>query len=253
MGTVPPMGNPDATEANVSSLPGPNTIGLNASSARRPLTIEKYFENFLWGTRWIVLVAVLASLAIAFGLIYIATIDTFLHLKNLGKYASETSTAAPNPRQEESHVLLTPGEQSASRQDSPSRRRTTDHDKLRADTVSHVVEAIDGYLLGIVMLIFAFGLYELFISRIDKAEKDARASRILVIHSLDDLKHRLAQVILLILIVKFFESTLVFEFGRSIELLYLSIGILMVATALYLAHVKSHSEVQNPKSSVHDH
>jgi uncharacterized membrane protein YqhA len=32
------------------------------------------------------------------------------------------------------------------------------HEELRTQTIAHIVEAIDGYLLATVMLIFAFGL-----------------------------------------------------------------------------------------------
>jgi len=68
-----------------------------------------------------------------------------------------------------------------------------------------VVEIIDGYLLATVLIIFALGFYELFISKMDDAENSNNASKILVIHSLDDLKNRLVKVVLMILIVKFFE------------------------------------------------
>ena len=40
----------------------------------------------------------------------------------------------------------------------------TERIALRSTTITHVVELIDGYLLAIVLLIFALGLYELFIS-----------------------------------------------------------------------------------------
>ncbi|HEY5603587.1 MAG TPA: YqhA family protein [Gammaproteobacteria bacterium] len=74
-----------------------------------------------------------------------------------------------------------------------------------------MVEIIDGYLLAAVLLIFALGLYELFISRIDVVNKDdehGMASNVLIINSLDDLKTRLAKVILMILIVRFFENAI---------------------------------------------
>ena len=70
--------------------------------------------------------------------------------------------------------------------------------------VAHVVEVVDGYLLAAIMLIFALGLYELFVSRIEIAEGSEFAERLLLIRSLDDLKDRLAKVVLLILVVKFF-------------------------------------------------
>ena len=96
------------------------------------------------------------------------------------------------------------------------------------------------------MLIFSFGLYELFISNIDPAEANDRSARILLIRSLDDLKHRLAQIVLLILVVKFFEHAVKVPFAGAIDLLYLAIGILVIAAGLYLLHkMNSHSPVRD--------
>src|SRR5262245_48506016 len=89
--------------------------------------------------------------------------------------------------------------------------------------VSLVVQVVHGYLLGSIMLIFALGLYELFISRIDAAEGSEFASRLLLIRSLDDLKDRLAKVVLLILVVKFFEYALALHITTSLELLWLGL------------------------------
>jgi uncharacterized membrane protein YqhA len=151
-----------------------------------------------------VLIAVLASVAVGLGLFYIATVD--LPLRAITSY------------------LNVPAEK---------------HEDVRTQIVTQVVEAIDGYLLATVMLIFAFGLYELFISRIDRIEKDDRA-RDLKIHSLDDLKHRLGQVVLLILVVKFFEGALAIKFNSLSDLLLLSIGILLIAIVLNLTHKQPH-------------
>jgi len=109
---------------------------------------------------------------------------------------------------------------------------------LRAETITHVVEIIDGYLLATVLLIFALGLYELFISPIDpaKREDESTASNVLIINSLDDLKTRLAKVILMILIVRFFEHAISMSFATPLDLLYLAAGIALIGVALYLSH-----------------
>jgi uncharacterized membrane protein YqhA len=169
---------------------------------------EKYFESFLWSSRFAVLIAVLASVGVGIEMFYIATADTVLHAQEIRNYASGSLTAAQ-------------------------------HEELRTQVISHVVEAIDGYLLATVMLIFAFGLYELFISRIDRAGREHRA-RVLMIHSLDDLKHRLGQVVLLILVVKFFEGAAAISLKSSYDLLLLSVGILLIAVTLYLTHTQTH-------------
>ena len=62
-------------------------------------------------------------------------------------------------------------------------------------------------LIGIVLLIFGFGVYELFISEIDFA-KDKFADSTLKINSLDQLKNKIIKVIIIVLIVKFFEKVL---------------------------------------------
>jgi uncharacterized membrane protein YqhA len=110
---------------------------------------------------------------------------------------------------------------------------------MRSEVVAYVVEVVDGYLLASIMLIFALGLYELFISRIDIAEKSEFGARLLLIRSLDDLKDRLAKVVLLILVVKFFEYALNLKVETALDLLYMGIGIAFVAGAIFLSHGKS--------------
>jgi uncharacterized membrane protein YqhA len=95
---------------------------------------------------------------------------------------------------------------------------------------------VDGYLLATVMLIFSLGLYELFISKIDMAVESESSSNVLLIRNLDDLKARLAKVILMILIVTFFEHVLGVDFRGPLDLLYLAGGIALIGLALYLTH-----------------
>jgi uncharacterized membrane protein YqhA len=102
--------------------------------------------------------------------------------------------------------------------------------------VSHLVSAIDDYLIGTVFLIFGIGLYELFISKIDIAEKDETSSRVLIIHDLDQLKEKIAKVVIMVLIVTFFKYAVNINYSEMINLLYLSIGILLIAVSIYLTH-----------------
>ncbi len=168
-------------------------------------SIEHIFESFLWNSRLMVIAAVLASLAAAMAVLYMASVDAYIMISHLGQYISPELTNEARA-------------------------------KLRADTVTHVVEIIDGYLLATVLLIFALGLYELFISKIEQASEAHGASKILVIKNLDDLKGRLAKVILMILIVKYFEHALNMEFKDAKDLLYFSAGIAFLGLALFLSH-----------------
>jgi len=171
------------------------------------MSIERRFEAFLWNSRLVVLVAVVASVIVSCAMFFVATIDVVELVRHLGAYAD--FHLAPEARM-----------------------------ALRAATVTHVVEVVDGYLLAAIMLIFALGLYELFVSRIEAAEGSEFASRLLLIRSMDDLKNRLAKVVLLILVVKFFEYALQISIESAVELLYLALGTLLVSGALWLSHSK---------------
>ena len=76
----------------------------------------------------------------------------------------------------------------------------------------------------------------MFISKTDQAEEAENASQVLLIQSLDDLKARLAKVILMILIVKFFEFALDMTFESPMHLLQFAGGIALIGLALYLSH-----------------
>ena len=115
---------------------------------------------------------------------------------------------------------------------------------LHDSTVTHIVEVVDGYLLATVMLIFSLGMYELFISK--------ASSKILVIGSLDDLKSRLAKVILMILIVTLFQEAIHMKLTMPLDLVYLGGSIALIALALYFSHAaeKDHAkEEANPDAS----
>ncbi|MCX7877212.1 MAG: YqhA family protein [Ignavibacteria bacterium] len=112
------------------------------------------------------------------------------------------------------------------------------YEEFSKHTVSHLVSAIDYYLIGTVFLIFGIGLYELFISKIDIAESDETSSKVLVIHDLDSLKEKIAKVVIMVLIVTFFKYAINFRYDEMINLLYLSIGILLIAVSIFITHNK---------------
>ncbi len=69
-----------------------------------------------------------------------------------------------------------------------------------------------------------------------RSRRREKCQQDLMIKSLDDLKDKLAKVILLILIVMFFEQALFLKPTAPLELLYYSLAIMLVALALYLSH-----------------
>jgi uncharacterized membrane protein YqhA len=184
--------------------------------------VERLFEGALWNSRYIVLLAVISSLLAGVAMFYMATVDAVYMLAHLADYASPAL---------ESHA----------------------RNELRGATITHVVEIVDGYLLATVMLIFALGLYELFISKIDQAVQAENSSNVLLIDSLDDLKSRLAKVILMILIVKYFEHAIAMSFETSLDLLYLAGGITLIGLALYLTHAAEHKAEPTGKTDAAPH
>lgn len=175
--------------------------------AKRFEKLERLFEGFLWESRLVVLFAVIASLVTSLSMFFLATVDAWYMASHLLSYASPDLTGEARSN-------------------------------MRAETITHVVEIVDGYLLATVLLIFALGLYELFISSIDRAKEgsEGTASNVLIINSLDDLKARLAKVILMILIVRFFEHAISMDFATPLDLLYLAAGIALIGLALFLSH-----------------
>ncbi|MCX4187849.1 YqhA family protein [Methylophaga sp. OBS4] len=170
--------------------------------------MERMFEKMLWNSRFVVLIAVIASLMTALAMFYMATVDVYYLVTHLGHYLS------PDLIGEARQIF-------------------------RAETITHVVEVIDGYLLATVLFIFSLGLYELFISKIEEAENSDNLN-VLAIHSLDDLKARLGRVVLMILIVNFFEHAISMDFHGALDLLALAGGIGLIALALYFSHPDDH-------------
>ena len=96
---------------------------------------------------------------------------------------------------------------------------------MHSDAVGLIIGAIDLYLMALVFFIFSFGIYELFISEIDGI-KNTRQARVLEVHSLDQLKDKIGKVIVMVLVVNFFQRVLHAKFTTPLEMAYLAVSIL---------------------------
>ena len=175
-----------------------------------------FIENILWKSRLMVFFAVIAAIISALIMIIMGCLEVIGVVMEIV------------------HVIYTPEA----------------YDGFSKTAVSHLVSAIDDYLIGTVFLIFGIGLYELFISKIDIAEKDETSSRVLIIHDLDQLKEKIAKVVIMVLIVTFFKYAVNINYSEMINLLYLSIGILLIAISIYLTH-KTHRPIQERNEGGH--
>ncbi|WP_392350025.1 YqhA family protein [Parasynechococcus sp.] len=102
--------------------------------------------------------------------------------------------------------------------------------------ISKVVGGIDFYLIGIALLIFGYGIYELVISDIDdrlQAQSEHRQN-LLKIESLDSLKQKLTKVIVVALIVTAFKLLTSFEINNITEVLQFCTCVLMLALSGWL-------------------
>ena len=169
--------------------------------------LERLFEGAIWNSRFIVLLAVVFGLLGAIILFIVASMDIW----NVAVITFQVIThAIPHP------------------------------ETFHEDIVAGIIGAVDLYLIAVVMFIFSFGLYELFISDIDQAE-GKNGSKLLAIHDLDQLKDKIAKVIVMVLVVNFFQRVLHTTFSTPLEMFYFAFSIAMLSIGLYfLSKVGKH-------------
>jgi uncharacterized membrane protein YqhA len=99
------------------------------------------------------------------------------------------------------------------------------------------IPAVDNYLFAMVLLIFSMGVYELFISKIDPAVREAFSHpRWLKIDNLDDLKTQISEVVVMILIINFFQFSYTVPLVSPLDLVYFGGGILAIGASLFITH-----------------
>ncbi len=161
--------------------------------------LEKLFEGAMWRTRIFIILAVIFGLLGSMILFVVASVDIYEVLA----YVLNVYTNGLHPV--DFHEVI----------------------------VSKIIGAVDIYLIAVVMLIFAFGLYELFISKIEAAEDTAKGTNILAITSLDQLKDKIAKVVVMVLVVGFFQRVLHTKYDGALEMLYFAVSIMVLSIGLY--------------------
>ena len=160
--------------------------------------LEKLFEKTMWNVRLFVLFPVIFGLIGAIILFVIASVDIYEILK----YTINVYMNSLHPKN--FHEIV----------------------------VSKIIGAVDLYLIAVVLLIFSFGLYELFISKIDEVQNN-KDSGILSIKTLDQLKDKIAKVIVMVLIVSFFQKVLHTNYDGALDMLYFAISIALLSVGLF--------------------
>jgi len=127
--------------------------------------IEEIFEKTMWNYRFIVIIAIIA--------LFISTGIAFYF--GIAHTLESIQIVISNEKISDNYVLI------------------------------NLISSLDNFLLGLVLMIMGFGIYELFISNIDIMEerKDFYPNW-LKFNSLDELKSVLSKIIIIILMVYFF-------------------------------------------------
>ncbi|WP_416139233.1 YqhA family protein [Halomonas sp. HK25] len=167
---------------------------------------ERLLERFLWNSRFLVMMAVVPSLLGAVVLFTIGTIDIFKVLIDTVAY------------------YLLGGV-----------------DDIHDSVVPSIIMAIDIYLIAIVLLIFGLGVYRLFVSPIEQAE-DHAPHHPFNVQSFDQLKDKIARVVILAVIIEFFRAVVDIRFQTPLDAIYLALSVLALAAALYLMSLAQRKE-----------
>ncbi|MDX1335083.1 MAG: YqhA family protein [Gammaproteobacteria bacterium] len=160
----------------------------------------QYFENIMIRLRYVSLIAVIAS---GLGSVLMFIIGA---IKVFGAYnayfgADYLDTTLPN---EAANIAIT-----------------------------FLIQAVDTFLIGLVFMIFSGGIYFLYIRHIDTEKPEV--SSWIRIQNISQLKNILAELVIIILFVKFLEGALKFSLNDlKWEMLVLPAGIMMLAIALKL-------------------
>lgn len=160
--------------------------------------IEKKFEQFLWNSRFLVLIAVLASLLGALTLFIVGTLDIVQLVAATARYYLGSGT-------EDIHEFL----------------------------VTDIIIAVDIYLIAVVLLIFGLGIYRLFVSPIEASEEDGR-NHPFNVQSFDELKDKIVRVVILAVIIEFFRAVVDIRFVTPLDGIYLALSVLALAASLFL-------------------
>ena len=161
--------------------------------------LEKIFESTMWKTRLLVIPAVIFGLLGALILFVVGSMDIW----GVATYTFETIITGAHPA------------------------------RFHEDIVSRIIGAVDLYLIAVVMLIFSFGIYELFVSSIDHNQEAKDDSKVLSITSLDQLKDKIAKVIVMVLVVNFFQRVLHTQYDGALDMLYFALSVTALSVGLY--------------------
>ena len=122
---------------------------------------------------------------------------------------------------------------------------------VAAKTIAQMVGGADYFAIGIALLIFGYGIYQLVISDLDPrlGGGEEQHTNILSVNSLQSLKNNLSNAIVVGLIVAAFKKTIGFEVNNATDFLALCGSVAMLALSAWLI-VRSHGAVHESNAAI---
>lgn len=155
--------------------------------------VEYRFEKLMWRLRLVAMLPVMMSLASSLMTFVLGTLEVGRALFQISAYGNSDK-------------------------------------KFIAGLLGDVVTGIDLYLIGIALMIFGYGIYELLISPIEAArEADQGGLGLLDIRNLDQLKEKLVKVLVVALIVAAFKAMLTLPINDGASLAFFCLSVLLLA------------------------
>ena len=154
----------------------------------------------MWRARLVMTVASVACLVLAAGALWLSLVDLTYFLGSLVRYGGLAAEARSDER---------------------------------TDLITDIVKVLDGFLICAILVVAALGIHELFVADVTE-HRGSRSARLLKVHDLDDLKERVARLIVLILMIELFGYALRVPYETPLDLLLLAGVVLLVALAIFL-------------------
>lgn len=167
--------------------------------------LEKIMERMFWTWRFSILLAIFGFLFISAITFMIGTLEAFVVMRQMISQVTHHGIHFPST--------------------------------IYNDILMTLILVIDNYLLATVLLILGLGIYDLFISPLKPADKQADIRPDwLRFDSIHELKATLAKVILMTAIVQLLKSTEQVSFKEPLDILYLGAAIGLVGVAIKLSY-----------------
>ena len=103
--------------------------------------------------------------------------------------------------------------------------------------IAYLMQAIDAFLIALVLLVFSYGIFFLFVA--DEQARERGLSSGFKITSISELKRIIAEMIVIILMVKFLEIVLTSSDGFTWQLLMLPVSVLLLAASVRVLKMES--------------